>query len=177
MSDVALTLSANGTLREKDVKRGTKHLLSGQIGPLTLYYAGATAPIISSAMGVVAKSAFKNAQFSDYWTMLLGAIIAALAGITWFLIFLRWSYQPGHGRGTELTHETNVEVTDAALIVTRGPIRKEIGWSAVKGVKAVEGFTTVEVEGAEAVIIPSQWFEDKPARLAFQHAVSEKAPI
>ena len=177
MSNVAAAITAKGILREKDVKRGTKHLLSGQIGPLTLYYAGATAPIISSAMGVVAKTAFKNAQFSDYWAMLLGAIIAALAGITWFLIFLRWSYQPGHGRGTELTHETNVEIADHALIVIRGPIRKEIGWEAVKGVKAVEGFTTVAIEGAEAVIIPSNWFKDKQARLAFQHAVSEKAPI
>ena len=177
MSDYASALTAKGTLREKDVKRGTRHLLSGQIGPLTLYYAGATAPIISSAMGVVAKSAFKNAQFTEYWTMLLGAIVAALAGITWFLIFLRWSYQPGHGRGTELTHETNVEVTDEALIVIRGPIRKEIGWGAVKGVKVTEGFTTVDVEGSEAVIIPSKWFVDKQARLAFQHAVSEKAPI
>ena len=177
MSVYASAVCASGTLREKDVKRGTKHLLSGQIGPLTLYYAGATAPIISSAMGVVAKSAFKNAQFSDYWTMLLGAIVAALAGITWFLIFLRWSYQPGHGRGTELTHETSVELTVDALIVTRGPIRKEIRWQAVKGVKAVEGFTTIEIEGTEAVIIPSNWFEDKQARLAFQHAVSEKAPI
>ena len=177
MSDVAISIYARGTLREKDVKRGTKHLLSGQIGPLTLYYAGATAPIISSAMGVVAKTAFKNAQFSDYWTMLLGSIIAALAGITWFLIFLRWSYQPGHGRGTELTQETNVEISSDALIVTRGPIRKEIKWEAVKGVKAVEGFTTVDIEGSEAVIIPSDWFDDKQAHLAFQHAVSEKAPI
>lgn len=177
MTDIAPAFCASGKLREKDVKRGTKHLLSGQIGPLTLYYAGATAPIISSAMGVVAKSAFKNAQFSDYWTMLLGAIVAALAGITWFLIFLRWSYQPGHGRGTELTHETNVQITDNALIVLRGPIRKEIGWEAVKSVKTAEGFTTIEIEGTEALVIPSKWFEDKTERLAFQHAVSEKAPI
>lgn len=177
MTDIAPSMLAAGTLREKDVKRGTKHLLSGQIGPLTVYYAGATAPIISSAMGVVAKTAFKNAQFTDYWTMLLGAIVAALAGISWFLIFLRWSYQPGHGRGTELTQETSVEVSEDCLVVTRGPIRKEIGWEAVIGVKAVDGFTTLEIEGSEAVIIPSNWFVDKKARLAFQHAVSEKAPI
>ena len=177
MSDVAPVLCANGRLREKDVKRGTKHLLSGQIGPLTLYYAGATAPIISSAMGVVAKTAFKNAQFSDYWTMLLGAIVAALAGITWFLIFLRWSYHPGRGRGSELMHETEVEVAETNLIVTRGPIKTAIGWDAVVGVKAAEGFTTIEIAGTDPIIIPSNWFADKQARLAFQHAVSEKAPI
>lgn len=177
MSHVATAISACGLLREKDVKRATSHLRTSEIGPTTLYYAGATAPIISSAMGVVAKSAFAGAGFTAYWTYLLGAIIAALAGITWFLIFLRWSYRPGHGRGTELSEPTQVEVDDDCIVVSRGPIRTEIGWSAVKSVRASKHFTTIEIIGADAVIVPNDWFEDKQDRLNFQGAVSEKAPI
>lgn len=177
MVHLSTPISASGLLREKDIKRATKHLRTGEIGPTTLYYAGATAPIISSAMGVVAKAAFKNADFTPYWTQLLGAIIAALAGITWFLIFLRWSYRAGHGRGTELSLPTQVDIKDDMLIVTRGPIKTEIKWSAVRSIKAENGFTTIDVEGASAVIVPSKWFADKQARKAFQAAVSEKSPI
>lgn len=170
-------IAASGQLCEKDVKRAVKHLRSSEISLTTFYYAGATAPIISSAMGFLARKTFENAQFSEYWVQLLGAIIAALAGITWFLIFLRWAYAPGSGRGNELTEATEVEITEEHLIVTRGAIRSHIGWSAIKGVKAVAGYTTIEVEGVPAIVVPSSWFADKKERLAFQGAVSEKAPI
>ena len=178
MSDVATNAySACGQLREKDVKRATKHLRQSEIGLTTFYYAGATAPIISSAMGVLARTAFTRAEFTPYWTQLLGAIIAAMAGITWFLIFLRWAYSPGSGRGTELTEETNVDLLDDKIVVRRGHITKEIGWAAVISVKSEGKFTTIELEGAEAIIVPSNWFTDQKARLAFQSAVLEKAPI
>jgi len=178
MTNVANTaISTCGQLREKDVKRATQHLRQSEIGLTTFYYAGATAPIISSAMGVLARTAFTRAEFTPYWTQLLGAIIAAMAGITWFLIFLRWAYSPGSGRGTELTEETRVELRDDVIVLERGHIRKEIGWAAVKSVKSEGKFTTIEVEGAEAIVIPSNWFDDKQARIAFQGAISEKAPI
>lgn len=177
MTDIAPSLSACGQLREKDIKRATRHLRSSEIGLTTFYYAGATAPIISSAMGFLARTTFANAHFTPYWTQLLGAIIAAMAGITWFLIFLRWTYSPGQGRGTELSEQTNVELTEDHVVIERGSIKTLIGWEAVKSVKTEKGFTTIEIHGADAVIVPSKWFGDEQACRAFQGAVCEKAPI
>lgn len=177
MTDIAPTFTACGQLREKDVKRATKHLRQSEIGLTTFYYAGATAPIISSAMGFLARTTFSNAHFTPYWTQLLGAIIAAMAGITWFLIFLRWTYSPGKGRGTELTEETSVKLTDDYVIIERGPIKTHVGWEAVKSVKTEKGFMTIEIDGADAVIVPSKWFVDDQSRSDFQGAVCDKAPI
>ena len=177
MTDFAPILSASGQLCEKDLKRGVKHLRKSEIGLTTFYYASATAPIISSAMGFLARSTFANAGMTPYWTQLLGAILAAMAGITWFLIFLRWTYAPGNGRGAELTIETKVALTDRVIILERGAITTHILWEAVKSIRTEKGFTTIEIDGAPAVIIPSNWFIDQQAYRAFQGAVCEKASI
>jgi len=177
MTDIAPTYSACGQLREKDIKRATKHLRRSEIGLTTFYYAGATAPIISSAMGFLARTTFTNANFTPYWTQLLGAIIAAMAGITWFLIFLRWTYSPGQGRGTELRDQSVVELTDENIVLKRGHVTTLIDWAAVVSVKSGKGFTTIEIDGADAIIVPSKWFDDEDACREFQGAVCKKVPI
>jgi len=166
-------LTISGLLKEKDVKRLTDLTRGSTIGPTTLYYAGATAPVISAGISLMATRAFEGASFSAYWTMLLSALIAAMSGITWYLIFLRWSYRHKHGRGTELKEETIVGLSPAGLSVTRGGIKTEIDWAAVETVKEARKYTAITVDGADAIIVPNAWFDDTDARDAFREAVKQ----
>lgn len=170
--------SISGRLTDKDVKRLTKLTRGATVGPTVVYYAGVTAPIISAAMAMMVREAVRMLGLSDYWQWFVSALIAAFAGITWYLIFIRWSYRHTHGRGTEVSLETCITLTDQVLILRRGEIETHIGWSAIESVESARGHTSVLVAGADALIIPHRWFEkDKAARSAFvdelKHKVNE----
>ncbi|MEL7231794.1 MAG: hypothetical protein AAGJ85_04725, partial [Pseudomonadota bacterium] len=134
-----------------------------------LYYAGVTAPIISAGVALVVKNALVRVGATDYWQLLGSAIIAAFAGITWYLIFMRWSYRHKVGRGNELTEVSQVCLEEDVLVLTRGPIETRIARSGIKEVVDKRGFTIVRFEGVDPLIIPDRWFEkDKAALKAFQ---------
>lgn len=165
-SDTKIRLS--GTLAEKDVKRLVRLTRGSNIGPTATYYAGVTAPVISAAMAIFSKSAFQSINLGAWWTFFLSAILAALAGIVWYLIFMRWSYRHTYGRGIELTAPTDITVDRDALSVARGPISTRIEWPAVRAVHDRRGYIAVIVDGADALIVPNRWFKgDKSARKAF----------
>lgn len=166
MTDAPLNVS--GQLLEKDIKKLARASRTSTIGPTALYYAGVTAPIISAGMALVAKSALGLVGATPYWQLLLSAIIAAFAGITWYLIFMRWSYRHKTGRGSELTEQTEIRLEAGALVLSRGPITTRIGKSAIKEVLDKRGFTIVRIEGADPLILPDRWFDkDKEAQKAF----------
>lgn len=167
MSDTILTVK--GQLLDKDLKKLARASRTSVVGPTALYYAGVTAPIISAGVALMAKNALGIVGATPYWQLLLSAIIAAFAGITWYLIFMRWSYRHKVGRGNELTQVSNVRLEEGALILTRGPIETRIEKSAITEVVDKRGFTIVRFEGVDPLIIPDRWFEkDKAALNAFQ---------
>ncbi len=167
-------VTASGLLTEKDVKRLTRLTRGGTVGPTAVYYAGVTAPVISAGMGLLTRTAFEHIGMSEYWQWLLSALIAAFAGITWYLIFIRWSYRHRYGRGTEMTIETNIKAGAEGITVRRGDISTNIGWSAVESIEITRGHMALTIDGADALIIPDKWFgQDKTARRAFHAAIQE----
>jgi hypothetical protein len=169
-------LSISGLLREKDVKRLTRLTRGGSVGPTAVYYAGVTAPIISASMAVMVREAVRLAGLSSYWQWFISALIAAFAGIAWYLIFIRWSYRHKHGRGTEMTLTTEITLADDQVIVRRGGIETRIDWSCISSVQPGRRRVAVLVNGADSLIIPDAWFgKDKSARASFISRLQEKA--
>ena len=170
-------LRITGLLREKDVRRLTRLTRGGSVGPTAVYYAGVTAPIISASMSVMVREAMRMAGLSEYWQWFIAALVAAFAGISWYLIFIRWSYRHKFGRGTEMTLETAISLDDTAILVRRGGIETRIDWACVQSVRTFRTHVAVLINGADALIIPDTWFgKDKTARAAFTTRLQEKAP-
>ena len=173
---MAEPVSVAGLLTEKDVRKLTRLARGGTVGPTAVYYAGLTAPIISASMSVVVRNTLEKVGASPYWQWLLAALVAAFAGIAWYLIFIRWSYRHTHGRGTETTLETEITLGDDQLIVRRGGIEIRAEWASVMRVSESRSHVTILLDGAGPLIVPASWFRrDKTARQAFLARLKEKA--
>ena len=173
---MAEPVSVAGLLTEKDVRKLTRLARGGTVGPTAVYYAGLTAPIISASMSVVVRNTLEKVGASAYWQWLLAALVAAFAGISWYLIFIRWSYRHTHGRGTETSLETQISLEDSQMIIRRGGIETRADWASVSNVSESRGHVTVMLEGSDPLIIPTSWFgRDKAARQAFLARLKEKA--
>lgn len=163
-----------GRLREKDVKRLVKRTRSSNIGPTTLYYAGVTAPIISSGVALTVKQMINSAGMSAYWVWMISSMIAALAGISWYLIFVRWSYRHHDGRAAELDAETLIDLNPSGLHIHRGEVETRIGWGAIEAVQQTRRDTLITFRGADPILIPDKWFgKDKAAAQAFRARLQE----
>ena len=165
----------SGTMTSKDVKRLSRALRTGTIGPTTVYYAGVTAPIISAGVGVFARQTLHNADFiSGYWLWFISTLIAAFAGICWYLIFIRWSYRNTYGRGDETGSEAHIELSDAGIVVTRKFVTTTIAWDGVEDVRRKENFSAIITRSSDPVLIPDHWFkENKSARDDFYKSLAE----
>ncbi|MCA8902448.1 MAG: YcxB family protein [Hyphomonas sp.] len=169
-------LSVSGLLTEKDVKKLTRLARGGTVGPTAVYYAGVTAPIISASMSVMVRNTLEHVGASAYWQWLLASLVAAFSGIAWYLIFIRWSYRHGHGRGNETSEATRIDLEDEHLVVRRGGVEIRASWTAVSDVSASRSHVTIMIDGADPLIIPNTWFgNDKSARKAFLVRLNEKA--
>jgi uncharacterized membrane protein len=168
-------LTVTGLLTEKDVRKLTRLARGGTVGPTAVYYAGVTAPIISASMSVLMRNAMVMVGASAYWQWLVAALVAAFAGIAWYLIFIRWSYRHSHGRGTETRLETTIALEEDGLVIRRGGIETHAAWSSVTQVAASGGHVTIRLEGVAPLIVPNSWFgKDKTARQAFLARLKEK---
>jgi len=168
-------LTVSGALTQKDIKRLVGLTRASVIGPTATYYAGVTAPIISAAMAIFSKTAFQSIGLSGYWTFMLSAMLAAISGIVWYLIFMRWSYRHTVGRGSELTEPTHISAGADVLSVRRGPIETRIRWDAVTAAHVKRGYLAVLADGADALVVPDRWFgKDKDARQAFLERLSAR---
>lgn len=162
-------LRISGTLLKKDLKRLTGTTRTGTVGPTTIYYAGVTAPIISAGVSSFTRSALHQFHsLPEYWLLLISTLIAAFAGICWYLIFMRWSYRNTHGRGDEASSETQIELMPDALILRRSHVTYNIKWPAVLEIQKKSGFVAIIVQDGHTILIPDHWFgKDKDARDAF----------
>ena len=167
------TMSISGALTKRDAKRLTNAIRSGTVGPTTLYYAGVTAPVIGAGMAVIWRWALYEIDMSSYWVTMISSFGAAMAGIVWYLIFMRWSYRHTHGRAGELLETTEVELTDEALIVRRGLIETHIDWDAVDEIKSTRSYTLVCFDGAEPLMLPHDWFGEKTACEIFMRRLGQ----
>ncbi len=165
-------LTISGKLSYKDVKRLAKLTRASTVGPTATYYAGVTAPVITAGVAIISKSAFQAANMPIYWVLMLAALLAAMTGIVWYLIFMRWSYRHTYGRGAELTEETLIKAGDSGLSIRRGEIETRIGWPAVTQVLQRQGYTAILAEGADPIVVPDRWFKkQKGEREAFRSGI------
>lgn len=154
---------ATGLLTEADVKRLAGLSRSGVVGPTAVYYAGVSAPVITASTALLARQSLTMLGMSGYWQLLLSALIAALAGIAWYLIFIRWAYRHKFGRGTEVSIKTQITAGPEGLSVSRGEIETRVGWPAVSRIDVLRSDTVVTIDGADALIVPNKWFGDDVA--------------
>ncbi len=166
----------SGTMTTKDVKRLTRALRTGTVGPTTVYYAGVTAPIISAGVGVFARQMLSNTgALSIYWLWMISTLIAAFAGICWYLIFIRWSYRNTYGRGDETDAHSDVRFDKDGLTVTREFVTSKIKWRGVTEIRKHKGFSAIMIEGSDPILIPDHWFnKDKAAKTAFFAEISKR---
>lgn len=163
------SLAVSGVLNKQDAKRLTSAMRGSTIGPTTLYYAGVTAPVIGAGMALLTQVAFDRAGMSEYWQWMLSAIIAAMAGIVWYLIFTRWAYRHRDGRASEMKQGSQISLSDERVVIRRGKVETRIDWSAVIEVKLARRYTLVRFDGADALIVPDKWFgKDIAARDTFR---------
>lgn len=126
-------------------------------------------------MAVYTRTVFHEAGLSPYWVYLLSALVAAFAGVTWYIIFMRWSYRQTHGRGDERDAMTHVSLGDDGLELRRGLVRTFIGWPAIVEVRRSRRFVTLIVEGSDMLLIPDRWFgKDKDRRDAFHSGLKAR---
>ena len=92
-------LSAGGSYKQRELKRIARRMRRSVLGPTSVYYAGVTAPAIAAGMATVCSAAFSRAGWDPYWVLMASAIMASMAGISWYLIFMRLAYRHGFGRG------------------------------------------------------------------------------
>jgi len=173
MTDIA---RVSGKLSKKDLKRLTGSTRTGTVGPTTVYYAGVTAPIISAGVAVFSRNLMHNAGYiTPYWMLFISTLIAAFAGICWYLIFMRWSYRNTYGRSGETTSESLVEMTENALTLKRGNVTTDIAWPAVVEVQKRAKFLTLIIENGQTILIPDHWFGgDKAAKQTFHDYLSAR---
>lgn len=168
MSEQNASHTISGQLNKSDAKRLTNAMRGSTVGPTTLYYAGVTAPIIGAGMALLTQVAFQKAGMSEYWQWMLSAIIAAMAGIVWYLIFMRWAYRHHHGRAVEMEQTSELTLTDDYISIRRGQVETRIAWPALGDVTVKKRYILLEFDGADPVIVPDRWFNgDQAARGAF----------
>ena len=168
-------VTISGDLSPVDLKRLTRLARRSTVGPTATYYAGVTAPVISAAVAIFGKTAFQALAMPAYWVFMFSAIMAAAAGIVWYLIFMRWSYRHSVGRGAELTEPTEISAGPDYISVRRGPIETRIGWEAVRAVHVRRGYIAVMADGADALVIPNRWYgRDRLARKTFHERLSAR---
>lgn len=167
-------LSVRGSPSDKDLKRLVSRTRKSNIGPTALYYAGVTAPVISAGMALVTREMLKGSMLSDYWIVMVSSILAAMAGICWYLIFIRWAYRHNHGRAAELDAETAIDLTAAGLHIRRGEVETRIGWHAVESLVETRRDILITFRGADPLLIPDKWFGgDTETASAFRRRLRE----
>ncbi len=177
MLDTTRTLSISGRLNESDIKRLTREMRGGTVGPTALYYAGVTAPIISAGIALVTKTSLGLVGFNSYWQIMLSAMIAAMAGIVWYLIFMRWSYRHRHGRSEETENDTHIALKDNHLAIRRGLVETRIRYEAIKSIFELRKALMIKFEGADALMIPHRWFTEDSDLATFKQTLSREAKI
>ena len=173
LRSMSTSLAISGTLTKRDARRLTSAIRTGTVGPTTLYYAGVTAPVIGASMALVSQATLENINFSTYWVTMISAIVAAMAGITWYLIFMRWAYRHHHGRASEMEQITEVRLSDEALIIRRDLVETRIDWEAINEIISKRSYTLVRFDGADPLMLPHDWFGEKTACEIFMRRLGQ----
>lgn len=160
-------VTVQGVLHQKELRQITGKVRSSILGPTSVYYAGVTAPAIAAGMANISGSALGNLDWTPYWIFLVSAIIASMAGISWYLIFMRLSYRHATGRSSEVVSEMQIEVDPLGIFWRRGHARGRIDWHGVSYIRVFRKFIHIRAFDTADTFILLSWFEDRRSMQAF----------
>ncbi len=163
----AAEVTVEGRLDDTDLKQLSRLARATHVGPVTTYYAGVTAPIVSAGVAVTTRAVLLSVGVSTLWALLAAGLLAATAGIVWFLIFMRWSYRQHFAADTRLDPRLSITVDEDGIRMCRGPVTLHVGWPAVRRIRRTRRHTAILFDGTDPVIVPHDWFDDRAARQAF----------
>jgi len=174
--DAEAPFRVSGELGEKQIKQLARRVRRGHVGPTSVYYAGVTAPAITAGMATIVGASLSRAGVAGEWVVITSSLVAAMAGITWYLIFMRWSYRHSYGRSSELRKTTHIEADELGVYLTRGTIRTRISWDGIDSIATDMKFSRLHVLDGDDVLIPSAWFKNgKERKAAIAHLRALKA--
>ena len=157
-------LILTGKLSEKDQRKLLKAVQGDSIGPTTLYYAGVTAPVIGAGMAVLGRTTLVDAGLSqEYWLALFSAIFAAVAGVVWYLIFVRWSIREIDRLGTHENYTKEIILEESHLTLKRQKVETRIELTDIRDISDKNEAIMIRFESAAPIYIPSSWFQDDGA--------------
>ena len=176
---MAETLTISGRLSEKDQRKLIDAAKGDSIGPTTLYYAGVTAPVIGAGMAVFGRDTLANLDFlSPYWLALLSTILAAMAGIVWYLIFVRWSMRRGDNILLLEDYDKEVTLEQNHITLKRRKVETRIELSDIEMIKDRGGDIIIRFKSAAPIFIPKHWFEDQtPLQERFLQQLKERSKV
>lgn len=160
------SIRLSGKISEKELRSLARRIRSGHLGPTSVYYAGVTAPAIAAGMASLVAAVLSNAGWDNMAIFFCSAIVAAMAGISWYLIFMRLSYRHKYGRATELRLPTEVEVDDLGVFWTRGAMTVRIQWAGIAEIKNERRLIHIKIADGDDVLIPRKWFSSRAEKKA-----------
>lgn len=165
-----------GKLKRKQLRSLAKKVRTGLVGPTSVYYAGVTAPAIAAGMATVVSAALTRAHWHEMAVLQASSIVAAMAGISWYLIFMRWSYRHSYGRGTELESDTHVRLDESGVHWARGAMNVSISWDGISDVKNEAKYLRLCVTDGDDVILPNSWFDKRRDKKAIYQRLKSYIP-
>ena len=133
----------------------------GAIGTTALYYAGVTAPIIGAGMATFMRSFLVNiGMISSYYLTLIASIFAAMTGIAWYLIFVRWSKRGLERIIEDEDYDKTIIVDQTHLTFIRRTVETRISLTDLKCVTEKDYGVVIQFMSASPVLIPKNWFSN-----------------
>ncbi len=165
-------LKVSGNILEGDTKYLRKIRPKGTIGPITLYYAGALVSIISISMSNFIEYVFAWIGLGpNEHVTLFASIMAVMAGISWFLIFIRWSYGDWHKGVFHHPAIQSIDITACRINVAFENVCTHIQWSALQEIRAYKDGNALIIKGAQTILIPDRWFSNEDEKRRFYQAL------
>ena len=166
--------ASSGVLKTKHLKTYISDQRRSFVGPTSVYYAGVTAPVISGGMATLVLAGLGQTSLGPMWSLLIAVNLACLAGVCWYLIFMRWSYRRGVSRDAETGEEVSVVLGDDTLVIERAGVRVSAHWSSISEVCVGKDYLAIRLPGTNDVVLPSDWFETREAFRAFAETLSAR---
>lgn len=154
-------VSAAGYISPKQLKKFISQRRTRGLGPTTIYYAGVVAPVISASTFTLFESFFIQQSVQPKWTHLFATLLAASAGLSWFLIFNRLAQRSSLGRDEEVSKNCDIKIDATGILVEREHIQNTIEWPAIVDIRTTKHYIAFIVEGANDFFIPSDWFNSR----------------
>lgn len=162
----AESLDVSGQLTSKHLKKFANARRTLSMGPTAIYYSGVTAPAVSAGMGAIVHMTLSDFGWPANWTHIATLLLSAMAGISWYIVFMRLSARDGYGRDGETRELTHISIAEDGIHLSRGHVATHIGWDAVRDVKTSSAYIALIVDGANDVLMPKEWFDGKEGMLA-----------